>query len=642
MRSDLSKSDGLKFIGECSNITQLRSIEPSKSGQKIKVMSYRSGWAAELGVPVGGGDFYYDKNDKTSPDDDIFVFVTPNGSRWKRGNSGKKIKLEWKGIRSGDDATSALKSIGAYLKARAKADETIAKLPRVVIDAGDYYLSDTITLTGAFRIKSTGFVNFRTAESWDMTLTKPIISIENDEDIPIQPHEKVWGAMDPYINGTDGTIAIFGPKVSTFNKCRGISVGNKLSGVTAIRGPCAWGFSIHNCGDGLHLRMKTTYLLSFKNFDIGDNNCNLTIPTQVAEDSGERISFSHGGMGAASGPCVYTAMSPSLFFDHVSFDFNALDVFLLEGTAQYGIISLTNCHWEVMGGYFLRATTGSRLKIIITNCNHSPTQPGAKTAQNSASPSRPMIHLEQGGNVIINGLSIMATYRPLTHENFLITVGSDAALKNTKVSVNGLTAGDNTYTPCPVKSAVLNPSHDFLNELVGSTITNRTTYTTSSIIPAQEEGMRGWSVGMTAKITDQGDGTKALQLSNPNQGGYAYLQTSTLISVTPGNYYSSYFSVQKLLSTGFLGWRIGYCWYDRNGVLINVESSLNGAFTSVYENTALPGYSADSVKNGNRKLSTTFGFVTAPTGAAFCCPVMVLSSFLGDINVINHVIWEVK
>jgi hypothetical protein len=37
-----------------------------------------------IGAPVGGGEFYYDPNDTTSADDDIFVFVTAGGKRWKR------------------------------------------------------------------------------------------------------------------------------------------------------------------------------------------------------------------------------------------------------------------------------------------------------------------------------------------------------------------------------------------------------------------------------------------------------------------------------------------------------------------------------------------------------------------------------
>lgn len=643
LRQNLGSSEGLKYIGRCPSVAVLRTIEPSDIGQRINVVSYSTGWAVETGAPVGGGEFYYDKNDTTSADDDIYIFVTPNGARWKRSASNKTIKAEWKGLRPGDDATPVLNSIGNYLKARAKAAGTVANLPRVTIDAGLYYLSDTITLHDAFKLKSRGYVTFQTADTWDMTITKPIINIENDADIPNRPSDLVWASNDPYLNGNDGSIDIRGPRTSLLNKCRGISVGNTVAGRRAIRGGGAWGFSIRQCGDALHLRMITTYLLSFKNFNMGDNSVNLTIPTQTAIDSGERISFSHGVMGSPLKENVYMAMSPGLFFDHVSFDFTATDVFLLDGSAQYGMISLTNCHWEAFGGYFVRSLTGSRIRIFITNCNGMPTQPGTKTAETSQTPSRPMFFMN-GSTIVINGLSLYQGYRPLTHENFLIVANPDSAIAAglMKVTVNGLSSGDNAYTPCPIRSSVLNPGWDMSGETVGNTITNRTTYSTKNMIPAQEGGISGWSSGLSGKIVALSDGTKALQLTATQSGSYAYLQTADLIPVQAGRNYLSYYSVQKLAATGTLGWGLAYCWYNKDGVLLKYETVLSGAFGSVYDDTTLPGYNSDATANGNRKISTTFGFGTAPAGAAYCRPVAVLSAFMGVINVINHVMWEAQ
>lgn len=87
---ELASSDGIKLIGQCPDLTALRTIEPTISNQRICVASYSPGWAGLIGAPVGGGEFYYDPNDTTSADDDIFVFVTAGGKRWKRACSGKK------------------------------------------------------------------------------------------------------------------------------------------------------------------------------------------------------------------------------------------------------------------------------------------------------------------------------------------------------------------------------------------------------------------------------------------------------------------------------------------------------------------------------------------------------------------------
>ncbi|HDT6543025.1 TPA: hypothetical protein QFT19_005954, partial [Klebsiella variicola] len=153
LRQNLGSGDGLKLVGQCSDLTALRTIEPTNSNQRISVAAHSPGWAALTGAPVGGGEFYYDPHDTSSADDDIFIFVTVGGKRWKRACSGKKICLEWKGVRPGDDAAPALNAIGTYLNNRAIAKGTVSGLPRVHVGAGVYPLSDTVKLTYAFRIK---------------------------------------------------------------------------------------------------------------------------------------------------------------------------------------------------------------------------------------------------------------------------------------------------------------------------------------------------------------------------------------------------------------------------------------------------------------------------------------------------------
>jgi hypothetical protein len=57
---ELAASDGIKLIGQCPDLTALRTIEPTASNQRISVASYSPGWAGLIGAPVGGGEFYYD------------------------------------------------------------------------------------------------------------------------------------------------------------------------------------------------------------------------------------------------------------------------------------------------------------------------------------------------------------------------------------------------------------------------------------------------------------------------------------------------------------------------------------------------------------------------------------------------------
>lgn len=82
LRQELSSADGLKLIGACASVAQLRNTEPEQPGQRIRTIAYYSAFAPEM--PRGGGDFEYDADDTTTPDDGILTIVTTNGARWKR------------------------------------------------------------------------------------------------------------------------------------------------------------------------------------------------------------------------------------------------------------------------------------------------------------------------------------------------------------------------------------------------------------------------------------------------------------------------------------------------------------------------------------------------------------------------------
>lgn len=74
---NLGSSDGFKLVGKCPNITTLRTIEPSYSGQSI-ILEKCDADGVLLNVQL-----HHDPYDIFSPDDGFSVFVTPGGARWK-------------------------------------------------------------------------------------------------------------------------------------------------------------------------------------------------------------------------------------------------------------------------------------------------------------------------------------------------------------------------------------------------------------------------------------------------------------------------------------------------------------------------------------------------------------------------------
>lgn len=88
LRQDLASNDGLKLIGKCPDLTTLRTIEPTVSGQSIILER------AVADGPLVNAVLTYDASDTTSTDDGFSVFVTTNGARWKADiSSGYDIRL---------------------------------------------------------------------------------------------------------------------------------------------------------------------------------------------------------------------------------------------------------------------------------------------------------------------------------------------------------------------------------------------------------------------------------------------------------------------------------------------------------------------------------------------------------------------
>ncbi|EMR0338914.1 hypothetical protein ACYB43_05810 [Klebsiella pneumoniae] len=119
LRQELSLSDGLKLIGECSYLSILRSVEPQFNGQKIYLTARNAGWAETAsGMPWGGGKFRYIENlpAELQMDDGGSIIKTAGGKCWVREEllTGiGEIRVEWylNGAPSfTDDASDALQA----------------------------------------------------------------------------------------------------------------------------------------------------------------------------------------------------------------------------------------------------------------------------------------------------------------------------------------------------------------------------------------------------------------------------------------------------------------------------------------------------------------------------------------------------
>lgn len=128
----LAQPDGLKNIGRCANISVLRTLNPTVSGQKIDVVAYHDGWAATNEGPTGGGQFFYDASDTTTADNGGTCFVTTGGKRIKRIYSDLWLEDFGGGFGSADSADQM------------ELAQSVAKSPVRVIANKTYYFSHAV------------------------------------------------------------------------------------------------------------------------------------------------------------------------------------------------------------------------------------------------------------------------------------------------------------------------------------------------------------------------------------------------------------------------------------------------------------------------------------------------------------------
>ncbi|WP_250146410.1 phage tailspike protein, partial [Escherichia coli] len=96
----LKSDDGYKYIGECKDISTLRTIEPSYDGQVIRLRGYYSDSYS------GGGRFFRSVNPDGLTDNGGTIIFTSEGNVWKSDDI-YNVMLEDFGAKDGADNTEA-------------------------------------------------------------------------------------------------------------------------------------------------------------------------------------------------------------------------------------------------------------------------------------------------------------------------------------------------------------------------------------------------------------------------------------------------------------------------------------------------------------------------------------------------------
>lgn len=152
LRNDLGSGDGLKQIGQCAHLDDLRVVEPSADGQQIYLAERIRRWPViDAGLPWGGGKFRHIANlpDELQIDDGGSIIMA-GGKCWLREEllSGQgEVRVEW----FLDHAPSFDNDASAALQAAANTAKLLAqysgrnKTIRLVMPS-KIYITRTVTI----------------------------------------------------------------------------------------------------------------------------------------------------------------------------------------------------------------------------------------------------------------------------------------------------------------------------------------------------------------------------------------------------------------------------------------------------------------------------------------------------------------
>ncbi|WP_193569188.1 hypothetical protein [Serratia fonticola] len=161
--NEIGFPDGLKLVGRCADIAELRKVKPTKALQLIDVAEYTKGG------DIGGGQFVYDGADTTSADDGGSVIVTTDGARWKR-RVDQLLPIHFGAIPGG--LTDSTEPLRRYISASAN--------KTVDFRGSHWVVSGTLNLTKVsgiiadsscvFKVNQVGF-----SDDWVITIGDPTL-----------------------------------------------------------------------------------------------------------------------------------------------------------------------------------------------------------------------------------------------------------------------------------------------------------------------------------------------------------------------------------------------------------------------------------------------------------------------------------
>ena len=352
IRQELGSGDGQKLVGKCATLGVLRTIEPEYHGQEIIL------FRAVNDGPVLNERLYYDALDSSTPDNDLFVFVTPSGARWKVNiDDGYNVWLAGF-VASDNNLVECINKISSFCISNTRTGE----IPR---------LNDRALKV---KIPAVGNPNIYTLNSqlkypvtlmhleWQTSAFLDCSSVITDCVVASNEYDTLLAGMGNSYNGgsanqggggwscLNGAVFIKGPGTDYSNGA-GFILGNKsrLPNGTSylhVRDVNVSNIRVFGCNGGIEFGTHDTYCCGFTDAQAYANNYGHYQPNTLCLNSGERLYVSNFIYSDnLLGNHYINTNGHDYFHSNGSNDYSRKDA-ILYGPDASGTLTYTDCHVE--------------------------------------------------------------------------------------------------------------------------------------------------------------------------------------------------------------------------------------------------------------------------------------------------------
>lgn len=365
LRQSIVSVDGLKMVGRCGSVSNLRATEPSTDGQWVVMKMTTSNGQIINEVLT------YDATDSSSSDDGYSVFVTSSGKRWKSDLTNGYNPLFLLGLFGYESISDCINKIAYDLAIKWGSKKgvidycTTIRIPGAPLGQTRYNVTSPIHIPSFVTLKMDVDTYF---DYYTVTNTDGVI-IDNsyfpmlldsayDTSSSAKPRSVLlWETERDIFTG--GRLVLTHPIGAARTSNAGITIGNTATGYIDVRGCRVRNFSSLGFYYGIKINPIDNYINTFDGFHLGRNNYGIAVLGDTKNNAGERFVFRDGTLADSDSDLIYVENNAfELFFSGCSCDYPTGDLVKITKNGN-AFISFSQCHIEGVQGMLVNVVSST-------------------------------------------------------------------------------------------------------------------------------------------------------------------------------------------------------------------------------------------------------------------------------------------